>query len=67
MLCGGGPAKTQSGYYVQPTILTDLTDDMKVSREEVSFRFFAYVKEEKQSYSVSKSRVSTKHKHNHKG
>ena len=35
VLTGGGvPAGFEKGYFVQPTILTDVTDDMQVMREE---------------------------------
>jgi len=36
VLCGGGPVESEAGHYVQPTLLTDLKDDMKVAQEEVS-------------------------------
>lgn len=34
--CGGDVVKDRKGYYIQPTVLTDLRDDMKISQEEVS-------------------------------
>ncbi|ADQ69339.1 aldehyde dehydrogenase (acceptor) [Halogeometricum borinquense DSM 11551] len=34
--CGGGvPEDKESGYFVEPTVLTDVTNDMTVAREEI--------------------------------
>lgn len=33
--CGGVSVEGQDGYYVQPTVLTDLRDDMEISQKEV--------------------------------
>ncbi|WP_261567240.1 aldehyde dehydrogenase family protein [Frankia gtarii] len=34
--CGGRvPAGTDKGYWVEPTVLTDVTNDMRVAREEI--------------------------------
>ncbi|CAK8698547.1 aldehyde dehydrogenase, mitochondrial-like [Clavelina lepadiformis] len=35
VLCGGGSVEDRKGYYVQPTVLTNLKDDMTVSKEEI--------------------------------
>lgn len=32
---GGGPAGTGSGWFVEPTVLADVTPDMRVAREEI--------------------------------
>ncbi|GAB4814563.1 hypothetical protein N2152v2_001609 [Parachlorella kessleri] len=34
MLCGGG-RHGDRGYFVQPTVFADVTDDMKIAREEI--------------------------------
>ena len=34
VLCGGSIPETQGGYFFQPTILTNMTQDMLISREE---------------------------------
>jgi aldehyde dehydrogenase (NAD+) len=34
MLCGGKRVGTQ-GYFIEPTIFTDVADDMKIAREEI--------------------------------
>jgi acyl-CoA reductase-like NAD-dependent aldehyde dehydrogenase len=31
----GGKAKSGKGYYVEPTVFTDVKDSMKISREEI--------------------------------
>ena len=33
--CGGGSVEGYDGYFVQPTVLTDLRDDMEISQKEV--------------------------------
>jgi betaine-aldehyde dehydrogenase len=35
LVTGGGRAALDSGYFVQPTIFADVTDDMTIAREEV--------------------------------
>lgn len=38
VVCGGEPATVagcEGGFYVQPTVLADVTNDMKVAREEI--------------------------------
>ncbi len=38
LVCGGSPADVpgcEGGFYVQPTVLADVTNDMKVAREEI--------------------------------
>lgn len=35
LVCGGGRAALNTGYYVQPTVFADVTDDMTLAREEV--------------------------------
>jgi aldehyde dehydrogenase (NAD+) len=32
---GGGPARTGSGWFIEPTVLADVTPDMRVAREEI--------------------------------
>jgi len=33
--CGGAPVEGTDGYFIQPTVLTDLRDDMEISQKEV--------------------------------
>jgi len=35
LICGGGRGDLNSGFYVQPTVFADVTDDMTLAREEV--------------------------------
>ena len=35
LVCGGGRAAMAAGYYVQPTVFADVTDDMAIAREEI--------------------------------
>lgn len=35
LVCGGGRAALNTGYYVQPTVFADVTDGMTLAREEV--------------------------------
>jgi aldehyde dehydrogenase (NAD+) len=36
LVCGGGrPAHLSRGYYVEPTIFADVTNDMRIAREEI--------------------------------
>lgn len=35
LICGGGRGDLNSGFYVQPTVFADMTDDMTLAREEV--------------------------------
>ncbi|MFN3844611.1 MAG: betaine-aldehyde dehydrogenase [Paracoccaceae bacterium] len=35
LITGGAPASPNTGYYVQPTVFADVTDDMTIAREEV--------------------------------
>ncbi len=38
VVCGGKPAEVpgcEGGFYIQPTVLADVTNDMKVAREEI--------------------------------
>ncbi len=38
LICGGSPATVagcEGGFYIQPTVLADVTNDMKVAREEI--------------------------------
>ncbi len=38
LVCGGGAANVPSfpdGYFVQPTVFADVTDDMRIAREEI--------------------------------
>jgi aldehyde dehydrogenase (NAD+) len=32
---GGGPARFSRGYFLEPTVLADVTPDMRVAREEI--------------------------------
>jgi aldehyde dehydrogenase (NAD+) len=38
LVCGGKPAEVagcEGGFYIEPTVLADVTNDMKVAREEI--------------------------------
>jgi betaine-aldehyde dehydrogenase len=35
LVCGGGRAALNTGFYVQPTVFADVTDGMTIAREEV--------------------------------
>ena len=35
ILCGGAAVEGSDGYFIQPTVLTDLRDDMEISQNEV--------------------------------
>lgn len=36
LVCGGGrPAGLDTGYYVEPTLFTDVTSEMRIAREEI--------------------------------
>jgi aldehyde dehydrogenase (NAD+) len=36
LVCGGGrPARLESGWYLEPTIFRDVTNDMRIAREEI--------------------------------
>jgi aldehyde dehydrogenase (NAD+) len=35
MLCGGGRMDKQGGYFVEPTVFSNVSDDMQISREEI--------------------------------
>ena len=35
LVCGGGRAAANTGYFVQPTVFADVTDSMTIAREEV--------------------------------
>lgn len=35
LVCGGGRAEGFDGFYVQPTVFADVTDDMRIAREEI--------------------------------
>jgi betaine-aldehyde dehydrogenase len=35
LVCGGGRAALNTGFYVQPTVFADVTDAMTIAREEV--------------------------------
>jgi len=35
LICGGGRAALNTGFYVQPTVFADVTDGMTIAREEV--------------------------------
>ena len=35
LICGGGRAAINTGYFVQPTVFADVTDTMTIAREEV--------------------------------
>lgn len=37
-LCAGGSRVDSPGYFVQPTVFSDVKDEMRISREEVSPR-----------------------------
>ena len=47
IICGGGPAEVpgcEGGFYVQPTVLADVTNDMRVAREEIFGPVLAVIK-----------------------
>ena len=33
--CGGGPKGDSKGYFIQPTVFSNVTDDMTIAREEI--------------------------------
>ena len=35
----GGKQKGTTGYFMEPTIFTDVTDDMRIAKEEVAILF----------------------------
>ncbi|KAG9849621.1 aldehyde dehydrogenase, partial [Aureobasidium melanogenum] len=35
LICGGGPVEGTKGYYVAPTVFSDVTDDMTIYQEEI--------------------------------
>jgi betaine-aldehyde dehydrogenase len=35
LICGGGRAAVNTGFFVEPTVFADVTDDMTIAREEV--------------------------------
>jgi aldehyde dehydrogenase (NAD+) len=35
LICGGGPVEGAKGYYISPTVFSDVTDDMKIYQEEI--------------------------------
>lgn len=35
LLGGGRPAQLEKGYYIEPTVFVDVTNDMRIAREEV--------------------------------
>ena len=35
--CGGKAVEEEEGHFIQPTVLTDLTDDMEISQQEVVY------------------------------
>ncbi len=35
LLGGGKPAQLEKGYYIEPTVFVDVTNDMRIAREEV--------------------------------
>jgi len=36
LVCGGGrPAHLERGYYVEPTLFADVTNDMRIAQEEI--------------------------------
>lgn len=35
LICGGGPVEVTKGYYVAPTVFSDVTDDMTIYQEEI--------------------------------
>ncbi len=45
LVCGGGPTKNKSeGYYIDPTIFTNVTHEMAIAREEIFGPVLAVVK-----------------------
>lgn len=41
LLCGGNPA-AEKGYFIQPTVFGDVSDNMTIAREEVTILLIAY-------------------------
>ena len=35
LICGGGPVEGSKGYYISPTVFSDVTDDMTIYQEEI--------------------------------
>ncbi|KAG9666749.1 aldehyde dehydrogenase, partial [Aureobasidium melanogenum] len=35
LVCGGGPVEGTKGYYIAPTVFSDVTDDMRIYQEEI--------------------------------
>jgi aldehyde dehydrogenase (NAD+) len=35
LVCGGGPVDGTKGYYISPTVFSDVTDDMTIYQEEI--------------------------------
>lgn len=36
-LCAGGKRHSDVGYFIEPTVFSNVTDNMKIAREEVSY------------------------------
>ena len=41
--CGGGKPKDLKGYFLEPTVITDLNDDHELVREEVRLVVTAFL------------------------
>lgn len=33
--CGGGPVEGSKGYFIQPTVFSNVTDNMRIAKEEI--------------------------------
>ncbi len=42
-LLTGGQRYGDRGYFIQPTVFADVTDDMRIAREEVKLKLFCFV------------------------
>ncbi|MFM7339775.1 MAG: aldehyde dehydrogenase family protein, partial [Bacteroidota bacterium] len=44
LLCGGGKAEGLNGYYIKPTVFTDIKPDARISQEEIFGPVLAVIK-----------------------
>lgn len=43
MECGGKKFDDSKGYFFEPTVLTNMNDDMRITREEVIYQPFIHI------------------------
>lgn len=55
LVCGGGRAALNTGYYVQPTVFADVTDGMTLAREEVFGPVMAVLDFETEDEAISRA------------